>query len=292
MNSIQALIASVVIGVAAHALPVIAAEAAPSTPATASEPERVRALLDKAEAHLREKGDTALADFSTVGTFHDGDLYVYVMDTEGMFLASGGSSAALIGQNVRDMTDVDGRHFFRDMLERARRGESGRVEYRWYNPVRGRSEPKSAEYRVVGDRVVAVGYYSPAASIELAKSLLWRAVHQLKQDGKTAFERFNRLDGGFVTDDLYVFVIGIEDGLVHAHGGSPRQVGRDATVLVDANGRNFGNEMIELARSQGEADIRYAWRNPVSGKVERKHSYIVRVGDYLVGVGAYEGPAR
>ena len=98
--------------------------------------------------------------------------------------------------------------------------------------------------------------------------------------------------GGYIQDDLYVFVIGIEDGIVHAHGGQPRQVGRKVADIVDATGKRFLEEMIDVARQKGEGEVRYTFRNPLTLKNENKRSYIVRVGKYLVGAGAYVGPAQ
>lgn len=295
MNLRQKLVATAMLLIASCLAPAGAADAPPASPHAALEQAdaaRTRALLDRAEAYYREHGDKALAAFSRAGEFQDGELYVYVIGTDGSFLASGGTSAALIGRDVRDLADTDGRYFFREMLEGAKTRPTGSVEYRWSNPVSGRNEPKIATYRLVGERLLVVGYYVPQASIELAKALVWRAAHELKRRPDTAFERFNRLDGGFVHDDLYVFVIGLDDEIVYAHGGSPREVGRKAGTLVDASGKAFALEMIEIAKSKGEGETRYAWRNPISRKVENKHSYVVRVGRYLVGAGAYTGEAR
>lgn len=291
MAPLRTLILAAVLGIALNTMSLHAETAAPRGEAD-SAAARTQALLDRAEQRVRDKGEQAMATFSQAGEFQDGDLYVYVLGMDGKFIASGGSSSALIGRNVREMTDSDGRPFFREILDGAKTARSGTVEYRWFNPVRNRSEPKIATYRVVGDRILVVGYYAPNASIELAKSMLWRAVHELKVHGDRAFERFNSLDGGFVHDDLYVFVVGLDDEVVYAHGGSPRQVGRKAGELVDAKGKYFIREMIALAKSKGEGDVHYAWRNPANLKVENKHSYIVRVGKYLVGAGAYTGPVR
>jgi len=291
MAPLRTLILTAVLGIALNTVSLHA-----ETAATGGEDRtavaRTQALLDRAEQRVRDKGEQAMATFSQAGEFQDGDLYVYVLGMDGQFIASGGSSSALIGRNVREMTDSDGRPFFRQILDGAKAASSGTVEYRWFNPVRNRSEPKIAAYRVVGDRILVVGYYAPNASIELAKSMLWRAVHELKTHGERAFERFNSLDGGFVHDDLYVFVVGLDDELVYAHGGSPRQVGRKAGDLLDAKGKHFIREMIAVARNKGEGEVHYAWRNPANLKVENKHSYVVRVGKYLVGAGAYAGPVR
>lgn len=219
MTQLKTLIAAMMLGGAMLTSPLEAADPAPPANAAAlkasSEIARTQVLLDRAEAHLRAQGDQAMASFSRAGEFVDGELYVYVIDTQGNFLASGGSSTTLIGRNVNELTDSDGRHFIREILDAAKVKPSGRIEYRWNNPIRGGNEPKIATYRKVGERVLVVGYYAPNASFELAKSLVWRAVHELKISGEAAFARLGSLNGGFVQDDLYVFVIGIEDGIVH-----------------------------------------------------------------------------
>jgi len=33
----------------------------------------------------------------------------------------------------------------------------------------------------------------------------------------------------------------------------------------------------------------YRWRNPVTGKIEHKHAYMRKVGEFLVAVGYYSG---
>lgn len=296
MTPLKTLVLAMMLGSAVLTAPAIAADNAPTVAAASArqgdEGARTQALLDRAEAHLREQGEQAMASFSRAGEFVDGELYVYVIDTQGNFLASGGSSTTLIGRNVIDLTDSEGRLFIRELLGDAQSRTSGRIEYRWANPVTGRNEPKIATYRRVGDRILVVGYYAPNASFELAKSLVWRAVHALKVSGESAFTRFNDLNGGFVQDDLYVFAIGIEDGIVHAHGAQPRQVGRKAAELTDTKGRHFLLEMIDIAKRQGEGEISYTFRNPLTLKNEAKRSYVVRVGNYLVGAGAYAGAAK
>lgn len=296
MTQLKTLIVAMMLGGTVFTTLIQAADtpAAATSAVTKADSEfaRAQALLDRAEAHLQETGDQAMASFSRAGEFVDGELYVYVIDTQGNFLASGGSSTTLIGRNVLDLTDSEGRHFIREMLNAAKLKPNGRVEYRWNNPIRGGNEPKIASYRKVGERILVVGNYAPNASFELAKSLVWRAAHELKLSGEAAFARLGSLNGGFVQDDLYVFVIGIEDGIVRVHGGQPRQVGRKAADLVDASGKHFVMEMIEIAKQKGEGEVRYIFRNPLTRKNEHKRSYVVRVGEYLVGAGAYDDSER
>lgn len=267
---------------------------APHTAVVAANPDiaRAEALLDKAEAFYRENGQRAHAAFSRSGEFRDGALYVYVLDPAGNFLASGGSSVNLIGRNVRDMPDARGKPFFREILDGAKTRRTGLVEYHWLNTGSGQSERKTASYRVVGDSILVVGYYSSRATAEQARSLLWAAVHEFKQHGERAFERFNDLNGRFVQDELYVFVLDMDTQTIRAHGGMPRMIDRQVGELTDANGKPFIRDMIQAARAREGGQLDYAWRNPLTQKMERKQTWFVRVGKQIVAVGAYAGPVR
>ncbi|MBF0562897.1 MAG: cache domain-containing protein [Alphaproteobacteria bacterium] len=124
-------------------------------------------------------------------------------------------------------------------------------------------------------------------SLDEAVALLNRAVTAVKTDGKdAAFAKFNSKDGGFVDRDLYVFVFGL-DGMTLAHGGNPAMVGRNVGGVKDVDGKPFMKDMLDLAKSAGEGWIDYKWLNPTTHKIDAKRSYIKRIDDYLVGVGAY-----
>lgn len=249
---------------------------------------RAKALLERAVIHLREQGDRAYAAFSRAGEFTDGELYVYVVGNDGVLLASGGASFNYIGRNMLEYRDPDGKKLFQEILDGAKSKGSGRIEYRWLNLQRGTVERKVAYYQAVDNRIAAVGYYLPRATPEQAKAILWRAVDELKRQGISAFPRFNDLNGGFVQDDTYVFVVGLRDLRMHAHGAMPRLVGRNVADLLDANGKPIMRPMVDMVISKGEGSFDYQWRNPVTGKIENKRTFLQRVGDYMIGVGYYQ----
>ena len=45
--------------------------------------------------------------------------------------------------------------------------------------------------------------------------------------------------------------------------------------------------MIAAAGQRDQAEMDYAWPNPVTGNVENKHIFLHRVDDMVVGVGYY-----
>lgn len=254
-----------------------------------TEATRARALLHRAVSHMTSAGDRALGAFSRAGEFTDGDLYVYVLDTNGVLLASGGASYSLIGRNLLDYRDPDGRKLFAEILDGALTRGHGSIDYRWLNLQRGTIERKIAYYQAVGDRILAVGYYAPRATPEQAMSVLWRAVDELKRHGPgTAFTAFNDINGSFVRDDTYVFVVGITDRRMHAHGAMPRLVGRNVAELKDVDGKQIIDQMLAIVSTADSGSLDYKWRNPVTGEIEKKHTFVRRVGDYMVGVGYYE----
>lgn len=251
------------------------------------EAKRAQALLDKAVAHYKQKGDAALADFTAGGEFADGENYVFVVSADGKMLASGGASKLLIGRDVRDLKDSAGKPFMRELLNGAISHGAGMVEYRWLNPVDRRIEPKTTLYRAIGDRIIAAGYYLPRSSPDEAQALLELAVNAAMKNGTAAFTEFNNPKSEFVRDDLYVFVVGLDDEKFHAHGATPSLTGTPAGELRDAQGKLLIKEMLSLARSKGYGEVGYVWRNPVTNRVENKHSFIQRVDKYLLGVGYY-----
>ncbi|EPZ16238.1 hypothetical protein M622_13500 [Thauera terpenica 58Eu] len=264
------------------------APAAAPLPGDTDESRRAEALLGRAVTHLRSHGGKALADFSVSGHFVDGDLYVYVLDTQGVLQASGGASFHMIGRNVLEYRDPDGKSLFAEILAGARKDGRGLIHYRWLNPQRGTVERKAAYYQAVNDYIAAVGYYAPRATPEQALSVLWRAVDELQRRGTAAFDAFNDLNGGFVRDDTYVFVVGIKDQRMHAHGANPRLVGRKVAELKDAAGKPIIEEMLRIVVQADEGSLEYQWRNPATGAIENKRTFLRRIGDYMVGVGYYQ----
>ncbi len=133
----------------------------------------------------------------------------------------------------------------------------------------------------------------PTATLEAAKALAERAAGFLAKTGPdVAFPRFMNRQGGFVAGDLYVFVFDFE-GTLRASGGWPETVGSRVGVADGTDDGASGGiytRMRRLALDAGKGWVEYAWYNPCTRKMEPKASYIVRVGNFIVGVGAYKKP--
>ncbi len=271
-------------------MPALAADATKSGQVVRASPKEAKALLDKAADFLaRNPPERAYAAFNNQkGEFVRGDLYVFVVGLDGIMHAHGGAVEGLVGMNVTDLRDAAGKSLIKEMLDAVKSADSGSVEYVWLNRVTNKVENKLTQFRKVGDNVVGVGSYLPRSSMEQARAMLDQAiVEMIKVGPKIAFVEFNARRSRFRTEDLYVFVIGVTDGRFYATGAAPEMVGNDVRGLRDASGKPIIAEMLQLAKEFQPEKYDYVWRNPANNKIEQKHSFVQRLGDYVLGVGYY-----
>ncbi|MFV3403202.1 MULTISPECIES: cache domain-containing protein [Pseudomonas] len=254
--------------------------------ASADEQQRARQLLQRAVEYYRVQGDVAFAAFSRQGEFIDDEHYVFVVDTTGTLLASGGTSATWIGRDVTEAFEPEVRDGFRQALSGAE-GQVLSAEYRWMNAQDGRVERKRVFFERVGDRVLAVGMYLPRATADQAKAFLNRAVEAIEREPEASLRAINSLSARFNEDDLYLFIIDLRNGRYLAHGYNRRLLGVEFATVKDPDGKPVGAPILEMMKSRSEGGYGYRWRNPVTGKVEDKYALLRKTGHLLVATGYY-----
>jgi signal transduction histidine kinase len=111
----------------------------------------------------------------------------------------------------------------------------------------------------------------------------------MKANGKDAMiKKINAKDPDIIQGSLYVDMRDINTGIVLAHPVNPSIVGKDLTDVPDASGKKYRREIIELAAKKGSGWVDYQYKNPTSGKIEPKTTYILRVGDAVLEAGIYK----
>lgn len=118
------------------------------------------AMVGKAAAHLKAVGnDKAFAAFSDkTGAFIDRDLYVVVYDRNGRCVAHG-ANPKLIGKDLIDAQDIDGKLYVKERLELAQSKANFWQDYKFTNPTNKKVEPKQMYCEVAGDLIVCGGIY-------------------------------------------------------------------------------------------------------------------------------------
>ena len=126
----------------------------------ASGKDDAKTLVKHAAAFVKYQGKgKALAEMSKPrGTFDKGELYVFAYDLQGVMVAHP-KNATLIGKNLIDVPDTNGKLFRRDIVEKAKSKGSGWVDYMYLNPETNELELKTTYFQKVGDIIICCGAY-------------------------------------------------------------------------------------------------------------------------------------
>jgi cytochrome c len=92
------------------------------------------------------------------GPFTDRDLYVVAYSKDGVVLAHG-ANPKMLGKNLMEIKDVDGKAFVKERVEMARSKPSFWQEYKFTNPVSGKIEPKAMYCEPAAEIILCGGVY-------------------------------------------------------------------------------------------------------------------------------------
>ena len=122
--------------------------------------EEAAAMVKKAVAYLKANGKPKMIEQAgnSKGQFVDRDLYLTIYDMNGVVLAHG-VNPRIVGKNLSDLRDADGKLFVKELLAAAKAAGTGWVDYKWVNPISNEILAKSAYFERVDDVIVASGFY-------------------------------------------------------------------------------------------------------------------------------------
>jgi len=146
-----------IFAVAAALAALVTFDAQAQDKATAAEAE---AMVKKAVAFLKANGpDKSYAEFNNKkGQFVDRDLYIVVYTLDGKCL-SHGANEKLIGKDLSEAQDVDGKYYMKERIELAKAKQTFWQDYKFTNPVTKKIEPKQMYCEKVDASVVCGGIY-------------------------------------------------------------------------------------------------------------------------------------
>ncbi|OHD66556.1 MAG: histidine kinase [Spirochaetes bacterium RBG_13_51_14] len=122
--------------------------------------EEAKGLVLKAIEYYKANGkDKAFAEINNPkGMFVKDDLYVFVYDINGTCVAHG-FNAKMIGKNLIDAKDPDGKFFVRERVKIAKTAGSGWQDYKFTNPSTYKMENKTAYIQKVDNYIFGCGVY-------------------------------------------------------------------------------------------------------------------------------------
>jgi cytochrome c len=130
-----------------------------ATTCFADSPEQATGLVKKAVAYFKANGlEKALEEFSDPkGQFKEGEVYIFAYDLTGTMLAH--PNPALIGHNLTDVPDADGKLFRKEFVTVAMTKGSGWVDYKYQNPKTKAMERKTTYVEKVEDIIICCGIF-------------------------------------------------------------------------------------------------------------------------------------
>lgn len=121
--------------------------------------EEAVAMVKKGVAFIKAQGDKAYAEISNKqGQFRDKDLYLVVYGLDGTVKAHG-ANEKMIGKNLIELKDIDGKAFVRERVEMARKSANFWQDYKFTNPESRKIEPKSMYCERLDETAVCGGVY-------------------------------------------------------------------------------------------------------------------------------------
>ena len=112
----------------------------------------------------------------------------------------------------------------------------------------------------------------------------------LKKNGKEkTYAMINDQNPEFKIQDLYLFSGELKAGPLAAHGANRKMVGKDMSMLKDADGNSIAQKILDVANSKdGKGWADYKWPDPVTKEIEQKSTYVERVDDIYFACGIYK----
>jgi signal transduction histidine kinase len=118
------------------------------------------AMVKKAVTAIKSEGsDKAYAEIDDPkGAFVDRDLYITVVNMDGVVLAHG-ADRTRIGTNQANDKDPDGKEFVKERIDLAKTEPSFWQSYKFMNPMTKQVEPKQMYCERLNDTIICGGVY-------------------------------------------------------------------------------------------------------------------------------------
>lgn len=121
--------------------------------------EEAVAMVKKGVAYLKAEGEKGYPEITNKqGQFRDRDLYLVVYGLDGTVKAHG-ANEKMVGKNLIELKDIDGKPFVRERVEMARKSPTFWQDYKFTNPESRKIEPKSMYCERLNETAVCGGIY-------------------------------------------------------------------------------------------------------------------------------------
>ena len=200
------------------------------------------------------------------------DGYFWINDMQPVILMH--PSDSLIGKNVSNLKDTDGKYLFREMIEVVKKDNDGFVDYKW----------NKLGFETPQDKISYVYLFKPLDWIIGTGAYIDNVTEQIQ---KEAFKTISSMRFG--KDQENYFWINDIYGIMKMHPIKKSLNGKNVLDIKDPNGKPIFVEMIDKGKESGRGYINYQWPKPGFDKPQDKISYIevFKPWNLIIGTGIY-----
>lgn len=122
--------------------------------------EEAKALVEKALAFYKQNGQekTVAEANNPSGQFIDRDLYIFVLNTDGLRLAHG-TNQKLVGKSILEIKDIDGKAYGQEIVQAAKASGTCWVDYKFTDPTTKKIAEKTTYCAKDNDLIFCSGAY-------------------------------------------------------------------------------------------------------------------------------------
>ncbi len=231
----------------------------------------IQAIYDEAGQTDEWKKEQALKIIKSMR--YAGDNYLWINDMKPTMVMHP-MKPAMDGTDLSTYKDPNGKLLFNEMVKACEKDGQGFVDYMWPKPGKDKPVPKLSYVRLFKpwNWVIGTGVYLETAE----KFFMDQAKQQIGNlrfgpDGKDYF---------FILDTAGTMVM---------HPIKPSMNGTDQSDFRDPKGKPLFQEMIKVAKENGQGFVDYLWPKPGENEPVGKLSYVqlFKEWGWIVGTGIY-----
>ena len=141
---------------------------------------------------------------------------------------------------------------------------------------------------LAGSLSVAAIAADPVITREQAVERVKKAAEFYKANGKDkSIAEFNNKDSPFNQGGIYMFGQLFDAEITQPIHANPKIRGKQMAGLKDANGVFIIKELNAICEKKGSGWLEYNWPNPATGAIDKKSSYVEKMGDMCIGTGIF-----
>lgn len=125
--------------------------------------------------------------------------------------------------------------------------------------------------------IMSLAGFAVADQATEVKDMVQQAVNTYQDKGRDyTLKLVNSTSGPFRKGELYVYAIGT-DGIVLAHPANRDFIGKSQENLVDAKGKPFVANLLQMAKTEGSGWVDYWWLRVGEKEPTLKRAYVQKV---------------